>query len=104
MSQFKFQTDMNNLLNLDGKLNMQSKPRWQRKVENSMNGSQANASMLSISYNNSYVSALGGNTTATGNKTPNKSIAEATGAKKKTPNEKKKSPGKCRSSVATTSS
>lgn len=93
MSQFKFQTDMNNLLNLDGDLKNQSKPRWQRKMENSMNGSQANASKLSVSYNNSYVSAFGGNTTMTGARTPNKSIAEGGGAKKKTPNEKKKSPG-----------
>lgn len=85
MSQFKFHNDMNNLLNLDGELKMQSKPRWQRKMESSMNGS-INASKLSISYNNSYVSAIGGN------KTPNKSVAEAGCSKKKTPNDKK-SPG-----------
>lgn len=94
MSQFKFYNDMNSLLNLDGELKNQSKPRWQRKMENSMmNGSQINASKLSISYNNSYASALGGNTTMTGNtKTPNKSTVEG-GAKKRTPNDKK-SPGK----------
>ena len=84
---------MNNLVNLDGDLRMQSKPRWQRKMENSMNGSNLNASKLSVSYNNSYVSAMGGNTTTTVNKTPNKSVAEAGGAKKKTPNDKR-SPGK----------
>lgn len=92
MSQFKFQNDMNNLLNLDSELKNQSKPRWQRKMENSMNGSSItmNASkLLSVSYNNSIVSAIGGSTTSTANKTPNKSVAEA---KKKTPN--KKSPGK----------
>lgn len=91
MSQFKFHNDMNNLLNLDGELKMQSKPRWQRKMESSMNGS-VNASKLSISYNNSYVSAIGGNTTTAGQKTPNKSVVEAGCSKKKTPNEKK-SPG-----------
>lgn len=91
MSQFKFHNDMNNLLNLDGELKMQSKPRWQRKMESSMNGS-VNASKLSISYNNSYVSAIGGNTTTAGQKTPNKSVADAGCSKKKTPNEKK-SPG-----------
>lgn len=94
MSQFNYFSDMNSLVNLDGELRMQSKPRWQRKVENSMNGS-VNASKLSVSYNNSYIAAIGGNTTATGNKTPNKSVAETGGAKRKTPNEKK-SPGKDR--------
>lgn len=92
MSQFNYFSDMNSLVNLDGELRMQSKPRWQRKVENSMNGS-VNASKLSVSYNNSYIAAIGGNTTTTGNKTPNKSMAEAGGAKRKTPNDKK-SPGK----------
>lgn len=92
MSQFNYFNDMNSLVNLDGELRMQSKPRWQRKVENSMNGS-VNASKLSVSYNNSYISAIGGNTTAAGSKTPNKSVAEAGGAKKRTPSDKK-SPGK----------
>lgn len=92
MSQFKFQNDINKLLNLDGELKMQSnKPRWQRKMENSINGS--NASKLSVSYNNSYISAMAGNSTITNNKTPNKSIAEAGCSKRKTPNDKK-SPGK----------
>lgn len=91
MSQFKFQNDMNNLLNLDGELKMNSKPRWQRKMENSMNASSINGSKLSVSYNNSYVAGMGLNTTTTGSKTPNKSIVEGA-SKKKTPNEKK-SPG-----------
>lgn len=91
MSQFKFLTDMNNLQNLDGELKTQSKPRWQRKMEtNSMNGS-INASKLSISYNNSYAAMA--NTTITGSKTPNKSMAEAGCSRKKTPSDKK-SPGK----------
>lgn len=92
MSQFNYFSDMNSLVNLDGELRMQSKPRWQRKNENSMNGS-VNASKLSVSYNNSYIAAIGGNTTNAGNKTPNKSMAEAGGAKRKTPNDKR-SPGK----------
>lgn len=75
---------MNNLLNLDGELKMQHKPRWQRKMETS----NASISKLSISYNNSYSAAM--NTTATGNKTPNKSVVEA---KKKTPSDKR-SPGR----------
>lgn len=82
---------MDKILNLDGDLKMQSKPRWQRKMESSMNGS-VNASKLSVSYNNSYASAICGNATTAGNKTPNKSITEGA-AKKKTPNDKK-SPGK----------
>lgn len=91
MSQFKFHNDMNNLLNLDGELKNQSaKPRWQRKMENSMNGSTLNASKLSVSYNTSYA-AMSSNTTGTGSKTPNKSVAEAGCSKKKTPNEKKSS-------------
>lgn len=91
MSQFKFQNDMNNLLNLDGELKMNSKPRWQRKMENSMNASSMNGSKLSVSYNNSYVAGMGLNSTTTGSKTPNKSITEGA-SKKKTPSEKK-SPG-----------
>lgn len=88
MSQFNFINDMNSLLNLDGDLRMQSKPRWQRK-----NDASINSSKLSISYNNSMMASVGPNTTATSlNKTPNKSIAEG-GAKRKTPNDKK-SPGK----------
>lgn len=86
MSQFKFQNDMNNILNLDGELKTQSKPRWQRKMENSVNAS-INASKLSVSYNNSYSSAVAGN------KTPNKTVADAAGSKKKTPSDKR-SPGK----------
>lgn len=89
MSQFNFHNDMNKLLNLDGELKMQSKPRWmERKMENSMN-----ASKLSVSYNSSYISALTANNTLTGNKTPNKAVAEAGSSKRKTPNDKK-SPGK----------
>ena len=87
MSQFKYHTDMNNLVNLDGELKMQSKPRWQRKMESSMN-----ASKLSVSYNNSYISSMAGNNTLSNNKTPNKSVAEAGCSKRKTPNDKK-SPG-----------
>lgn len=93
MSQFKFHNDMNNILNLDGELKTQSKPRWQRKIETSTNGS-INASKLSVSYNNSYISAIGGNTTSAGNKTPNKSSLEAGCSKKKTPNDKKSSGSK----------
>ena len=85
MSQFNFINDMNNLLNLDGELRNQSKPRWQRK--------EMDLSKLSVSYNNSYAAISSANTTTGGNKSPNKSIAEG-GAKKKTPNDKKKSPGK----------
>ena len=87
MSQFKYHTDMNNLVNLDGELKMQSKPRWQRKMESSMN-----ASKLSVSYNNSYISSMAGNNTLSNNKTPSKSVAEAGCSKRKTPNDKK-SPG-----------
>ena len=84
MSQFNFINDMNSLLNLDGDLKMQSKPRWQRK-----NDASINSSKLSISYNNSIVAGAAANTTASGSKTPNKSLLEP---KKKTPNDKK-SPG-----------
>lgn len=93
MSQFKFHSDMSNLLNLDSELKMQSKPRYQRKKENSMNVSNANASKLSVSYNNSLMSAMAGNSMISSNKTPNKSVAEAGCSKRKTPNDKK-SPGK----------
>lgn len=98
MAQFNFINDMNNLMNLDGDLKTQSKPRWQRKMQDSMNGSNLlmnasgmmNSSKLSVSYNNGYASALSAST-ANNNKTPNKSGADAT--KKKTPNDKK-SPGR----------
>ncbi|CRK91120.1 CLUMA_CG004808, isoform A [Clunio marinus] len=92
MSQFKFLNDMNNLLNLDGELKNQSKPRWQRKMESSMNGS-VNASKLSVSYNNSFMTAMSGTSMTTGNKTPNKSTIDVSCSKKKTPNDKK-SPGR----------
>lgn len=88
MSQFNFINDMNSLLNLDGDLKMQSKPRWQRK-----NDASINSSKLSISYNNSMITSAGANTTASSSKTPNKTIVE--GAKRRTPNDKK-SPGKKR--------
>lgn len=87
MSQFNFLNDRNNILNLDGELKNNTKPRWQRKMETSMNSTANISKQLSMSYNNSLV-AFGPNTTATGSKTPNKSLLE----KKKTPN--KKSPGK----------
>jgi hypothetical protein len=86
MSQFNFINDMNSLLNLDGDLKMQSKPRWQRKQDASINSSK-----LSVSYNTSMLGGTGANTTATGSKTPNKSVLET---KRKTPNDKK-SPGEC---------
>lgn len=87
MSQFSFINDRNNILNLDGELKNSLKPKWQRKMETSMNSTSNISKQLSMSYNNSLV-AFGANTTATGSKTPNKSLLE----KKKTPN--KKSPGR----------
>lgn len=90
MSQFNYLNDMSKQLNLDGELKNQIKPRWQRKIENSINNSSMmNNSKLSISYNTSYVSALG-NTTI--NKTPNKQTYAENASKKRTPNDKK-SPG-----------
>lgn len=86
MSQFNYFNEVNNLLQLDGELKNQMKPRWQRKKENSinMNNSTANQSKLSISYNNSYA-ALNSSTL---NKTPNKQTDTAA-----TKNDRK-SPGK----------
>lgn len=92
MSQFNFINDMNSLLNLDSDLKMQSKPRWQRK-----NDASINSSKLSMSYNNSILAGSTANTTATGSKTPNKSVAEGGGAKRKTPNDKKSPGGKKKS-------
>jgi hypothetical protein len=90
MAQFNYFNDMNSLLNLDGELKVQTKPRWQRKMENSMsNSSTMNSSKLSVSYNSS-IAAL--NTTSSTNKTPNKTTNADKGEKKKTPNDKK-SPG-----------
>lgn len=90
MSQFNFINDMNSLLNLDSDLKMQSKPRWQRK-----NDASINSSNFSMSYNTSMMAGSAVNTTATGSKTPSKSIVEGGGTKRKTPNDKK-SPGKNR--------
>lgn len=84
MSQFNYHNDLNNLLQLDGELKNQMKPRWQRKKENSivLNNSTANHSKLSVSYNNSYATL--GNTTL--NKTPNKAgSGESSGKDKKSP-------------------
>ncbi|XP_070502567.1 cell division cycle protein 20 homolog [Chironomus tepperi] len=91
MSQFNYLNDMSKQLNLDGELKNQIKPRWQRKMENSINNSSMmNNSKLSVSYNTSYVSALG-NTTI--NKTPSKQTYAENASKKRTPNDKK-SPGR----------
>jgi hypothetical protein len=83
MSQFNYFNEQNNLLQLDGELKNQMKPRWQRKKEDSinMNNSTANQSKLSISYNNALNSSIL-------NKTPNKQ-----GDTTATRNDKK-SPGK----------
>lgn len=78
MSQFNYFQDINKPLNLDGELKNNIKPRWQRKMENSMNNSSMmNQSKLSVSYNNSYA-ALGNTTSQTNNinKTPNKTRGE----------------------------
>lgn len=87
MSQFNFISSQNNILNLDGDLKNNTKPRWQRKMESSMNSTANISKQLSCSYNNSLL-AFAANTTGTGSKTPNKSLAE----KKKSPS--RKSPGK----------
>lgn len=88
MSNFHYFNDMNKQLALDGELKNQIKPRWQRKMEKSMNSSTSmiNQSKLSVSYNNSYVSAL--NTTNNGNKTPNKQ-SSSDHASKKSPGKQK---------------
>lgn len=92
MSQFNYLNDMSKQLQLDGELKNQIKPRWQRKMENSINNSSMlNQSKLSVSYNNSYVSLA--NTTTTSNKTPSKQTHADNAGKKKTPNDKKYSPG-----------
>lgn len=83
MSQFNFISDRNNILNLDGELKNNTKPRWQKKMENSINSTANISKQLSCSYNNSLV-AFGPNTTGTSSKTPNKSM-------KKSPS--RKSPG-----------
>jgi hypothetical protein len=82
MARFNYFNDMNKQLALDGDLKNQIKPRWQRKMENSINSSASmlNQSKLSVSYNSSYVSAL--NTTNNGNKTPNKQTSSDPVSKK----------------------
>lgn len=93
MSQFNYFNDMSKQLNLDGELKNQIKPRWQRKMDSSINNSSMmNNSKLSISYNSSYVSALANMTVNNPNKTPNKQTYAENASKKKTPNDKK-SPG-----------
>jgi len=90
MSQFNYFNDMSKQLNLDGELKNQIKPRWQRKMENSMNNSSMiNQSKLSVSYNTTFnSSAFASNP----NKTPNKQTHAENASKKRTPNDKK-SPG-----------
>ncbi|KAG5679733.1 hypothetical protein PVAND_009278 [Polypedilum vanderplanki] len=95
MSRFNYLNDMNKQLALDGELKNQIKPRWQRKMEKSINSSTASTSMLnqsklSVSYNNSYASAL--NTTNSNNKTPNKQSNE--NVAKKSPGRKTPTPNK----------
>lgn len=77
MSQFNFISDRNNILTLDGDLKNTTKPRWQRKLENSINSTANISKQLSCSYNNSLI-AFGPNTTGTGgSKTPNKSLRKS---------------------------
>jgi hypothetical protein len=87
MDQFNYLNDMNKHLTLDGELKNSKKPRWQRKMEISMN-----QSALSVSYNNSFASAIG-NTTATKSfASPSKqTTSNAENSKRKSD---KKSPGK----------
>lgn len=77
MSQFNFISDRNNILTLDSDLKNSAKPRWQRKLENSINSTANISKQLSCSYNNSLI-AFGPNTTGTGgSKTPNKSLRKS---------------------------
>lgn len=91
MSQFNYVNDLTSALGMDSELTKGPAPRWQRKLENSLQQSvnnSINTSKLSISYNG-YAAAAASSTTS--NKTPNKSGTHTQGGRK-TPNSK--SPGR----------
>lgn len=92
MSQFNYVNDLTSALGMDSELTKGPAPRWQRKLENSLQQSvnnSINTSKLSISYNG-YAAAAASSTT-TSNRTPNKSGTQ-TQQGRKTPNSK--SPGR----------